>query len=459
MIPIDCEQLAYITGGTLISSGSQRTITNVCIDSRTVVEGALFVPIPGEHFDGHDFISIAFDKGAAAVLVEKTINSCENKWIIHVDNTVVALQKLAKYYKNKFDIPFIAVTGSSGKTTTKDLIYSVLSKKYNVLRTKGNQNNDLGVPLTIFQLEKSHEMAIIEMGMDHLGEISRLADIVKPNISIITNIGVTHIENLKTQENIFKAKCEILQTLDVNDIALINGDDNFLRKVESDIFSIIRYGINEKDLDITAFNIISNNNGVNFDVKYNNSLSHFHLRFPGNHNVYNSMAAIFLGFYFKMTSNDIQLGLDEFKPSNNRMDIKNIKDTLLINDCYNANPDSMKSALNVLSQFKNEENRTIAVLGDMFDLGSDSHTFHYNVGEYLANLGNIDYLVAIGNDSKYYIQGACDKGFSKNNCCYFLDNNSAANYLLSRKKRNDCLLIKGSRGMKMEEIVIILERS
>ncbi|MFZ7131105.1 MAG: UDP-N-acetylmuramoyl-tripeptide--D-alanyl-D-alanine ligase [Eubacteriales bacterium] len=459
MIPINTKELASIVDGVPFFTGYPCEITHICIDSRKVQEGSLFIPIKGEHHDGHDFIKSAFDSGAVAVLTEEDIKDYHGKWIIKVDSSLQSIHKLSKYYKNKFNIPFIALTGSSGKTTTKDLIYAVLSQKYHVLRTKGNQNNDLGVPLTLFQLEKKHEIAVIEMGMDHLGEIRLLTELVEPNIAIITNIGYTHIENLKTQDNIFKAKCEIFSNLKEKDLALVNGDDEYLQEVCSSGYKVQKYGMLHNNLDIRATDILSSSSGIEFNVLYQGEEHHYKFNLPGKHNVYNCLCAIALGYYFNLHSEQIQLGLDRYQPSCNRMDIIHAGHTSIINDCYNANPDSMKAALDVLSDYKRKHGRAIAVLGDMLEMGENSFRYHYQVGEYIMRLKDINIIVAIGKDAKYYIQGALSSGFSEKNCHHFESNDTAATFLIDSRKENDCYLIKGSRGMKMEEIVAILERS
>lgn len=459
MIPIKVEDIANIVNGIVICTGELGEVTHICIDSREVQKGSLFIPIKGEKHDGHEYIENAFEKGAIAVLTEIELQEFTDKWVIKIEDGKKSICNLTKYLRKLINIPIIALTGSSGKTTTKDIIYAVLNEKFDVLKTLGNQNNDLGVPLTIFRLEEKHEIAVIEMGMDHKGEISYLVDMVEPNIAIITNIGLTHIENLKSQINIYEAKKEIFQKMKREDLALVNGDDAYLSTFQSDKFTVEKYGIKNEDLNITASNIHSSSQGITFDVEYKGALHKFTFSLPGMHNVYNCLSAIYIGYYYNMTYDEIQQGLNKFIPSNNRMDIKKIKDIVLINDSYNANPDAMQAAAGVLAQYKNSNSRTIAVIGDMLEMGDESSKYHKLVGKHIFNMGSIDKIVAVGNEAKYYIEGAMSAGMPKEDCVYFSRNVSAIDYLLHNLKKNDIYLIKGSRGIKMEEIVFALERS
>src|SRR5699024_7371416 len=256
--------IVYATKGRLMNSIETENIQGVSTDSRNIEEGDLYIPIKGEKFDGHDFIKQAIEKGASAYLTENKESSYNDANMILVEDTLYAFHNLAMYYKEKFNIPFIAITGNSGKTTTKDMVASVLERKYNVLKTKGNFNNEIGLPLTLFQLEDTHEVAVVEMGMSDLGEISTLVNIVNPDISIITNIGLTHIENLGSQEKIFEAKKEILETLKKDQLALLNGDDDYLKTVSSKDYKVDFIGVDESNLSLRAKNIINKENSISF---------------------------------------------------------------------------------------------------------------------------------------------------------------------------------------------------
>ncbi|MPW25177.1 UDP-N-acetylmuramoyl-tripeptide--D-alanyl-D-alanine ligase [Alkalibaculum sp. M08DMB] len=463
MIPIEINIVVEVTKGKLFNSkyaniNKYNKITSVCIDSRLAKKGSLFIALKGKNIDGHDCIEDAIKRGAVAILIEKEVNIYTDRTIIQVKDNIKAIHELTKYYRSMLDIPILALTGSSGKTTTKDIIYSVLQQKFNVHRTKGNQNNELGVPLTMFQIEKETEIAVIEMGMNHQGEISKLVHMAVPDISIITNVGVSHMEHLGTKENIFKAKREILETLKDYQIALVNGDDEYLSTISDEKFKVVNFGIQNSESDIYATDIDSGTEGLKFRVHYKGNSEYFSFKFPGIHNVYNCITAIFLGKYYGLTFKQIQDGLQNYNPSNNRMDIRLVNNYTVINDSYNANPDSMKAALNVLTDYKSKDGRAIAVIGDMLEMGIESVKYHLEVGEFLA-LKDIDYLVSVGQYAKYYISGAKNKGMESTVLTHFENNKMAADYLRSLLKADDVILIKGSRGMSMEEILHLLERS
>ena len=459
MRPINTEEIAQVTGGKVLYNQKPTKVKSVCINSREAKEGALFVAIKGSRVDGHDYILDAIKRGAVAVLVEKEVEPVGDAVLILVKDNYAALQALTRYYRKKLEIPIIALTGSSGKTTTKDIIYSVLRQKYKVHRTMGNQNNDLGVPLTIFGIEEDTEIALVEMGMDHLGEISHLVHMAYPDISIITNIGVTHMENLKNQDNIFKAKCEIFETLTKDQMAIVNGDDPYLSTVKGEPFRVVQIGLNKKDFPLFAQNIKSDSSGLEFTVCYNGEYKKIQFKFPGIHNVYNCLFGIYVGLHFNLTFDEIQKGLMEYFPSNNRMDIRNIKGVKAINDTYNANPDAMKAALGVLMDFKEDKGRAFAVIGDMFEIGEKSRTYHLEIGSFIAKSNKIDYLVAVGSLAKDYYNGALKNGMDPDFVYYFENKAQAAQFLQKNIKSEDVLLLKGSRGMFMEEILETLERS
>ncbi|MCR1898017.1 UDP-N-acetylmuramoyl-tripeptide--D-alanyl-D-alanine ligase [Irregularibacter muris] len=442
--------------GNLIHDAEGETISGICIDSRRVKKGDLFIAIKGENFDGHEFIHHAIESGASACIISDPNKRNKNADMILVENTLTALQKLAFHYRKKFTIPFIAITGSSGKTTTKDMIAAVLSQKYDVLKTQGNYNNEIGLPLTLFQLEPHHEIAVIEMGMSDLGEISTLVHMVYPDIAVITNIGLTHIENLGTQEKIFEAKKEILETLGTNHIALLNGDDQYLQGINSEKYRVAHIGIEGKKLGLKASNIIKDQKEVAFSVEEGRkNIGNFKLSLPGIHNIYNGLMAIYIGKHFNLSQQEIQQGLDRFKPSQMRMDIFKAGEIEVINDVYNANPDSMNAALQVLRDF-NKSSRKIAILGDMLEMGDWSKKAHVEIGHYVSKMG-IEVLLTLGEYSSYYIQGARNGGMPKNRTLAFSSNSEVIEYLTSFIENGDVFLVKGSRGLKMEKIVNFLQ--
>jgi len=297
------------------------------------------------------------------------------------------------------------------------------------------------------------------MGMNHLGEISQLVHMVNPDISIVTNIGLSHMENLKTQENIFKAKCEIFETLNENQMAIVNGDDPFLSTLKDKRFKIISLGIHSKNLPLYAYNIESNITGLRFNICYNGDNKIIQFSFPGIHNVYNCLFGIYLGFYFNLNIEEIQRGLDQYSPSNNRMNVLKIKGATIIDDTYNANPDAMKAALQVLMDYKTQNGRTFAVIGDMLEIGEKTHEFHFEIGLFIAQSRKIDYLVAVGTLAKDYAIGAKENGMQNEFVYYFENKEQASQFLLKNIEPEDVILLKGSRGMFMEEILETLERS
>lgn len=451
---LSVREIAAASGGTLMNSGEDFGICGVSIDSRNINPGDMFIALKGENFDGHDFIKNAVDNGAALVITHKPLAECDIPYIL-VEDTLKALQDIAGYYRKKFQIPFIAVTGSSGKTTTKDMIASVLSQKYNVLKTEGNFNNEIGLPLTLLKLQYSHDIAVVEMGMSSLGEIRLLSDIVRQNIGVISNVGIAHIELLGSRENILKAKLEIFSYFDSSSTAVINGDNDMLVGFSSDKYRVIRYGLNEGN-DYRAYGIKEKGEeGIDFSVDIDGVQSKFTVPLPGIHNVYNALSAIAVARLFGMEARDIRKGLMSFKPSKMRMDIINLNNGIkLINDAYNANPESMKAAIDVLKSMKSN-GRRICILGDMLELGEISAEEHYKTGMYAASAGT-DILIAAGSFSDDMKKGAEASGMDRSNIYTFSAAKEVLPHLKDIIKPGDVILVKGSRGMKMECIVDFL---
>ncbi|MCH4072627.1 UDP-N-acetylmuramoyl-tripeptide--D-alanyl-D-alanine ligase [Pseudoramibacter sp.] len=447
--PWTVEEVAQITGGTMASGDGGQAVSGVVIDSRIVKQGNLYVPIIGEKNDGHRFIPAACENGAAAYLCDTA--HCDQYHIqgavkIVVPSTMEALRKLAAANRARYQIPVVAVTGSAGKTTTKDLIASVLSVKKRVMKTQGNFNNEIGVPLTLFQLTPEHEAAVVEMGMNHLGEIHRSIFEVKPHIGVITNIGSAHLENLGTKDNTLRAKKEILETMDAQDIALVNGDDPYLRKVVPSPYQVMRIGIHQDDVDFKAQHIVQTADGVSFEVfgeKY-------HFKYPGEHNVYNCLMAIGVGLIFDYSPSEIQEGLDRFVPSGNRMKKIQIDGRKLIDDSYNANPESVKAALNTVSA--QAEGRVIAVLGDMLEIGKDSSEKHRETGAYAAEKTAV--LIAVGPLSEAMADGAKGKGIEVH---HVDDADAAAGLIKEISQPGDTILLKASHGMNLHHVTEVLQ--
>lgn len=456
---LTCKEIIKATGGVMVSGKSEEIILDICTNSRDIKLSSLFIPLKGEKFDGHDFIEDALEGGAVGTLTHRYIDRqkiseeerYKGKFIIKVGDTLKALKDIATYYRNKFTIPFVAVTGSVGKTSTKDMIASVLSQEYNVLKTQGNYNNEIGVPLTIFNLNDTHQIGVIEMGMSNLGEISRLTSIVRPKVAVITNVGISHIERLGSRQNILKAKMEIFEGLSRDGLIVLNGDDNLLYGLKGFLnFRTVYYGMDE-GLDYQAYNVQNaGEGGIFFDINIKDKEYKVHIPLPGVHNVYNALAAIAVGLEMGIDMENIIEGISKFVPGKMRLNIVKADGVKVINDAYNANPQSMEAALKVLKDV-NGAKRRIAVLGDILELGSWAKEAHLEIGKLAFNL-EIDYIITVGKNAAYIAEGAILAGATPGNIRHFTDNKAVADFLKTFMRNGDAILIKGSRGMKMEEI-------
>ena len=457
------KQLAAACGGELVNCDGDITAADVVTDSRKAAEGTVFVALRGEKFDGHNFVAHTFESGAVCCVVDKAFDNAKGYSVIVVDDTYKALRDIAAFYRSRFHIPSVAITGSVGKTSTKDMVSCVLGARYNVLKTEGNFNNEIGLPLTAFRLDNSHELAVFEMGMSAFGEISRLTRIAAPETAILTNIGFSHIEHLGSQENILKAKLEVLEGMPEDGTVILNGDDPYLRgAVETVPCETLTYGIESKDCDITATNIEKSHNGTAFEVKVDGQVYKAKINAPGVHHVYNALAAILAGIKYGMTMEDIIRGIGEFHPLGLRQNIEELSRYVLIKDCYNASPTSMKSGLEVLSvtlpKDKSAASRKVAILGDMLELGKFSDEAHIEVGRLAAQYGP-ECLIAVGPHSKKIAEGAIDNGFNSSEIYVFYDNNTAMEHIMDILQPNDVILLKASRGMCLEQIAeFIAER-
>jgi UDP-N-acetylmuramoyl-tripeptide--D-alanyl-D-alanine ligase len=458
MQKITCEEVLEATGGILISGDRNSEFLDVYTDSRRIEKGGLFIPIIGERFDGHDFIKPSLDAGAEGIITSREIEPVKGKVVIKVYDTLNALGRIAAFYRQKFDIPFVGITGSVGKTSTKDMVAGVLSQKFNVLKTHGNYNNEIGLPLTIFKLDCFHEAAVIEMGMSGLGEISRLTSIARPDIAVITNIGLSHIEKLGSRQNILKAKLEILEGLNPDGVVILNGDDELLSGTRDLLkFRTVFYGMRD-GVDYQAYNIKTDGEkGIHFEVMIRNREYSIHVPVPGIHNVHNALAALATGMELNIGIEKIIKGINEFVSGKMRLNILSHNGIKLIDDAYNASPQSMKAAISVLKDIS-DGNRTVAVLGDMLEMGEWALEGHITVGKYVADKG-IDFLITLGENAKNIAQGAVESGLDKERAVSF-DRIEDINIFLGEfLKKGDVVLIKGSRGMKMEEIVSYLKNN
>lgn len=432
-------------------------VDNVELDSRNVDENSLFVAVKGEKQDGHIFLRSAYDNGCRNFLVsDSSYLDGLNANVFLVEDTEISLGKLSKGYRERFDIPFVAVTGSVGKTTTRNMVYAVLSSKYDTLKNERNLNNQFGVPLTLFNLNRDHECAVIEMGMSGFGEIDYLANIVRPDIAIISNIGTSHIECLGSREGILKAKTEIVNYFDADSTLILNGEDDMLdsyysKNIDGD-FHIYRFGKSEK-MDIYYRNIaILENNKTKFAVVYNGVEEEYTIPTIGEHNVSNAVSAILAGHIMGLEYDSIKKGLEKFKQTGDRQKIIDTGEITVINDVYNASPDSMIAALGVLSNYKNNR---VAIFGDCLEMGEYGESGHRRVGYEM--LGKADVIITTGDNAKYIGIEAERCGFDKNKIHHFDTKNELISNLKTLIFKGDTVLVKASRGCHFEDIVERLE--
>lgn len=447
MQKLTINEIVKATGGTLVCGGKGE-IKEITTDSRKVTDGALFIPLAGERFDGHDFAAVALENGAAAVVTHKDMAAVEGKTIVRVSDTQKALADIARFYKQKYNVPTVSITGSVGKTTTKDIIHSVLGMKYNTLKTEGNYNNEIGLPLTVLRLEKETEAAVIEMGMSHFGEIERLAGIAMPDVAVITNIGMSHIENLGSREGIFKAKTEVTKQFGKDNVLIVNGDDDFLSKTKGmGEYRVVYYGIKNPDNDVFAKDIVNKGiDGTEFVAVTPQGEMKITVNSAGEHNVYNALAAICVGMEFDVPFEKIAEGIASFKLTAMRMSVEEKDGVTVINDCYNASPDSIRAALKVLSSVKDK--RRIAILGDVLEMGDFAPKAHYALGTDVK--AGADVLITAGKNAGFIADGARDAGMTE--VYAFADTDTAREFAGDFVKSGDAALVKASRGMHFEKI-------
>lgn len=419
-------------------------INGVCIDTRKITKGCLFICIKGERFDAHQFAWEALEKGAAAVMIHRNIEVDGN--YVMVEDTSKALLALGGYYRSKFDLCLVGLTGSVGKTTTKEFLYLVLSEKYNTIKTQGNLNNEIGLPQMLFQIDAGTEAAVIEMGMNHFGEIHKLSLAAKPTMALITNIGTSHIENLGSREGILKAKLEILDGLEKGSTVILNGDNDLLSGVKNDAYNIVFFGVDNGDF--RAENIIQTENETSFEISYYGKKQKIVIPTIGIHNVYNALAAFTVGYFLDIAPDLCAAGLNQYVPEGMRQKCVSRNGVTFIEDCYNASPDSMKAAISTLSNIKG--NKKIAVLSDMLELGSYAETAHKEIGRTVAQ-SNIDYLLTVGEMS--YFTAAAAEECGMKNVFHFNSKEELTEKLLEILENGDAVVFKASRGMKLEDVI------
>jgi len=458
-------EIIEATKGTLAQGAGQGAVSSVCIDSRIVKKGELFIAVKGDVFDGHDFIDSVIAKGVRVLIIHKLIEVKDPKIsVILVKDTTRALGDIARFHRLRFKIPVIALTGSAGKTTTKEMIAAVLNRKYKVLKNEGTQNNHIGVPLTLLKLKPAHQMIVLECGTNHPGEIIWLADVARPSVAIFTNIGESHLEGLKTTHGVFQEKWDLTSFMGDEGVVIINSDDVFLSRQirKKNIFKVITYGIKRKAHWRAAdTNIVSGRN-LNFWVGSPQGPQTGHsplfgkkieLNSCGINNVYNALAALCCGVSFKVPIKDIVQALKSFEFPQGRGQIVRLGQGWLINDTYNANPVSMRSALQTLQAIEARRKR-IVVAADMLELGKSSRALHQAMGTAIAVTG-VDILITVGRLAG--LMAAKAKSRNKKMQVFACRDVESAQKCLAKVFHNgDAVLIKGSRRMRMEQVAEFL---
>ncbi|WP_443656726.1 UDP-N-acetylmuramoyl-tripeptide--D-alanyl-D-alanine ligase [Faecalibacillus faecis] len=436
-------EIVEATRGILVSGNKDDEINFFSQDSRQMTNGGMYIPLKGERFDGHNFIESAFQTGAQAIISEKDVNY-EDKIVIKVKDTHQALKDMASYLRNHRPVKVVGVTGSVGKTSTRDMVYSVVKQKYKTLKTEGNYNNEIGLPLTILRYH-DEEVLVLEMGMNHLQEMSRLSMIARPDIACITNVGTAHIGELGSRENILKAKLEIINGMKEGSTLIINQDNDMLNTVELTHLNVVRV-VKGKEASIQASHIVLEETKSSFEVEYQGKKEIIEVPVQGEHNISNALIAIAVGIELNISLEDIKKGIQEFKLTKNRMDILEKNHKTVIDGTYNASVDSMKSSIDVLANYKK---RKVAILADMLELGDYSQQLHEEVGSYVASKG-IDILVCVGKEAKYIYQKARE---SMKDVYYFESNQEVIARLDELLKEDDVILVKGSHSMNLKEVV------
>lgn len=418
-------------------------ITGVTINSRAVAPGFVFVAIKGERFDGHDYIEDALKAGAVCCVAERLPAS--GAPCILAPSTLDAFQAIAAFYRSLFDIPVVGITGSAGKTTTKELVSGVLEQKYRLLKNEGNLNNQTGVPITVFRLEKCHEAAVIEMGMNHFGEIRSLARIVRPKICVITNIGEAHIEFLGSKQGILQAKTEMLEFMEPGGHIVVNGDDPLLAALASQHSNVVTVGLGAHSFvraeDVTDMGLC----GTRFTACFEGKRIPLYIHCPGGHMVTNALTALAVGMLSGVGEDRIQAGISAYQPMSGRMHIVEAAGITVINDAYNANPSSMAASIGILAK---AEGRKVCILGDMFELGCNEAQYHRDIGQCAADAG-IDLILCVGELAGHICEGAKQKcGDAR----HFAGKEQLLDALPSLVQPKDTVLVKASHGMRLDTV-------
>lgn len=455
-IYLNIEDIFNIPTTVIYNPDMFKSIYHVFIDSRKIKKNTLFIAIKGERFDGHDFIDEVVKKGAAAIIVSvknfKKIKDFDIP-VITVKDTTIALGEVAKIWRSKLKAKIIGITGSAGKTTTKEILATLLSEKFKVNKTVANNNNHIGVPLTILSTNEKHNVLVAELGTNHFGEIKYTASVLSPDLALITNIGDSHLEYLKNRKGVFAEKSALLkETINRGGKVFINNDDKILREFGKTLKNKITFGLNEKadyKASIKGYDKLAR---PQIEIKSKKDVFTTALPISGEKNVLNFTAAYAVASELGLPNSRIQKAVKKIKSYNKRLEIKNHKNFTLINDTYNANPDSMKSSLEILNKIELKKKK-IAVLGDMFELGSESKAKHLDLAVFI-NKTKVDEVYSIGKMMNLMNEKLNGKTKIHQ---HFGERESLKNFLKSLDINNSAVLVKGSRGMKMEEFVSVLE--
>ena len=441
----------------LLGRMERMEIKGVSIDSRNIKEGELFVALKGDRFDGHDFVRDAIKKGAWGALVDRSALELRYeslggiKNILAVEDTLLSLQEMALMHRKKFEVPFAGITGSNGKTTTKEMLACILRRKGPVLKNEGNLNNHIGVPLTLLTLDSGHRAAVIEMGMSALGEIDLLGRLVNPDVGVITNIGPAHLEFLGSTDTVAEAKAELLANLKPGGTAVLNADDRYFDLLRSRWSGkVITYGVDRK-ADVTASGIRQEKDSTDFTLTCGDEQAKVRLQAVGRHNISNALAAAAAATALGLPLEAVRDGLQEFAPVAMRSEIKVLHGRTVLADCYNANPGSVRAALETLVTLRPGA-RSVAVLGDMLELGDAGPGEHREAGRIAARLG-VYAVIAFGTLARHILEGAAAEGMPKGSLFTAASHREAAELLRAHSRNGDAVLVKGSRGMKMEKIL------
>lgn len=445
------EEVLEATQGQCVQMGTVIHFQGISTDTRAIVQGSLFIALSGERFDGHDFIVQAIENGASGIIVGREVELPEHQTtLIRVENPRQALQDLARFHRCRFQVPLIAVTGSNGKTSTKDMIAAILSTQLRILRTEANYNNEIGLSQTLLRMNSTHEAVVVEMGMRGTGEIAELAAIARPTIGVVTNVGETHLERLGSIENIAAAKAELIEALSDTGVAVLNADDERVYAMGATTFArCVSFG-RQTGADVQAKNITQDLLGVTFDcVDGKESFSIF-VPVPGMHTVYNALAAITVGRLLGLGVKEIAAGLAHYQPGKMRLNICQYGNITVIDDTYNASPLSMAAAIDVLAELA--EGRKVAAIGDMLELGPAARAAHEQVGKHLAAIG-AEVVITVGEMAGFAAEAARHQGVSVVISCQ--DHEQAIDELKKFLLPGDMVLLKGSRGMQMEKLLVV----